>query len=70
MIEIYGNNYDKIRIKILLERMNNIINKQFYEYEMFFKYLDLINFLRILQYSKTKKMDDYLINTIKNILSE
>ena len=57
ILQLYGNNYDNIRIKILLERMNNIINKQFYEYEMFFKYLDLINFLRILQYSKTKKRD-------------
>ena len=68
ILQLYNNSYDKIRIKILLEMMNNIINKQFYKYEKFFKYLDLINFLRILQYSKTKKMDDYLIDTIKNIL--
>ena len=68
ILQLYNNSYDKIRIKILLEMMNNIINKQFYKYEKFFKYLDLINFLRILQYSKTKKMDEYLIDTIKNIL--
>ena len=49
--------------------MDRIINENFSEYEVFFKYLDVMNFLRILQYSKNKKMDEYIINTLKIILS-
>ncbi len=68
ILQLYDGKYDKIRIKIIFNYMEQVINETFNEYEMFFKYLDIMNFLRILQYSKNEKMDQYIIHTIKTIL--
>jgi len=69
ILQLYNGKYDKIRIELIFNYMNKIISENFSEYEVFLKYLDIMNFLRILQYSKNEKMDNYLIDTIKLILS-
>ena len=69
ILQLYNGKYDEIRIELIFNYMDRIINENFSEYEVFFKYLDVMNFLRILQYSKNKKMDEYIINTLKVILS-
>ena len=69
ILQLYNGKYDKIRIELIFNYIDRIINETFSKYEVFFKYLDVMNFLRILQYSKNKKMDEYIINTLKIILS-
>jgi len=68
ILQLYNHNYDKNRINILFNYMNTKIENEFQEYESYFEYLDLMNFLRILQYSKNEKITKYIIKNLNDKL--
>ena len=66
ILQLYNHNYDKNRINLLFTYMNTKIENEFKEYESFFEYLDIMNFLRILQYSKNEKITKYILKNLKD----
>ena len=68
ILQLYNHNYDKNRINILFNYMYTKIENEFQEYESYFEYLDLMNFLRILQYSKNEKITKYIIKNLNDKL--
>lgn len=69
IFQTYKGTYDKDRLFMIFDFMNQRMNQEFSDYKMYFKYLDIMNFLRILQYSKNDRMDSYIINVLSDILS-
>lgn len=69
---MYVKPYDKLRLKIICEKIDTEIDRHFSRYEWYRKYYQeyqLLNLLRILQYAKEEKVVDYLKNEIIDILS-
>tara|TARA_B100001094_G_C18103295_1_gene756994 strand:+ start:339 stop:1154 length:816 start_codon:yes stop_codon:yes gene_type:complete len=69
IFQTYKETYDKHRLSMIFDFMNERMNREFGDYKMYFRYLDIMNFLRILQYSKNDHMDGYIINVLSDILS-
>ena len=60
---MYVKPYDKLRLKIICEKIDNEIDRYFNRYEWYQHYYDdyqLLNLLRILQYAKEPKVVEYL----------
>jgi thiamine kinase-like enzyme len=70
VLEIYKGTYDKIKIEQIFKYFDKLITNEYAKYELYFKYFDIMNFLRILQYSKNSNLDNYLLKTIHNILQK
>lgn len=68
VLQLYTGNYDKIRIEQLFYYFDGLIVSEFKQYSLYFKYLDIMNFLRILQYSKNNDLDAYLLKQLVKIL--
>ena len=67
VLQLYTGNYDKIRIELLFDHFDKLISNEFEQFSTYFKYLDIMNFLRILQYSKNNDLDNYLLKQLENI---
>ena len=70
ILEIYKGTYDKIKIEQIFKHFDGLITNAYERYNLYFKYFDIMNFLRILQYSKNSNLDNYLLKTIYNILQK
>lgn len=68
VLQIYTGNYDKIRIELLFDHFDKLISNEFEQYSTYFKYLDIMNFLRILQYSKNNDLENYLLKQLVKII--
>lgn len=70
---MYVGNIDSIRMKIVCDKIDFELDEYFKKYDWYKDYyieLQLMNFLRILQYAKEDRVIDYLINTINRIINE
>lgn len=70
---MYVKPYDKLRLKIICEKIDKEIDKYFSKYEWYLNYYkdyQLLNLLRILQYVKESKVVDYLKVEIYRILNQ
>lgn len=68
VLQLYTGNYDNIRIEQLFNHFDRLIVSEFKQYSIYFKYLDIMNFLRILQYSKNNDLESYLLKQLVKIL--
>ena len=70
---MYHKPFDKVRLSIISERIDSAIDEYFtgkYEwYRRYYMPLQLMNFLRILQYGKEEKVIDYLKRVIAGQLA-
>lgn len=70
---MYIHDFDKIRLKLICRKIDQEIDDYFGRYEWYRKYykiMQLMNFLRVLQYAKEKKVIDYLKKVIGGLLYE
>ena len=70
---MYTNPYDKLRLKIVCERIDREINaycERYAWYRDYYRIYQLLNLLRILQYAKEEKVIDYLKEEIAIILDD
>ncbi len=70
---MYVKPYDKLRLKIICEKIDHEIDRYFSKYDWYQRYYkdyQLLNLLRILQYAKDSKVVDYLKAEIYRILNE
>ena len=68
---MYTNHYDKLRLKIVCEKMDIEIDQYFSKYEWYRQYyviFQIMNFLRILQYAKEEKVITYLKESLSKII--
>lgn len=68
---MYEGDFDSTRFHIVADAIDRQINEHFSQYTWyrdFYHPLQLMNFLRILQYAKEEKVVNYLKQTIKSIL--
>lgn len=69
---MYANPYDKLRLKIVCEKIDKEIDafgKQYEWYRSYYEIYQLLNLLRILQYAKEEKVINYLKVEISKMLS-
>lgn len=69
---MYVHSYDKLRLKIICEKIDNDIDRYFSKYDWYKNYYNiyqLMNMLRILQYAKEKSIISYLKEEISNLLT-
>lgn len=72
-LELYNQNLDKNKIRIIMNELDNKIDnyfKKYVYYELIYKYFEMMNILRIVQYCKSTKIKEYLITCLINIHSE
>lgn len=70
---MYVKPYDKLRLKIICEKIDHEIDRYFSKYEWYRNYYEiyqLLNLLRILQYVKESKVVDYLKVELYRILNQ
>lgn len=70
---MYNGNFDNIRLKIAFGKIDTKIATHFLHYgwyREFYKPMQLMNFLRILQYAHEKEVTDFLISSINSQLSD
>ncbi len=70
---MYIHDYDRIRLKLICEKIDKEIDSYYRKYDWYRKYykiMQLMNFLRVLQYAKEKKVIDYLKKVIGELLHE
>lgn len=70
---MYTNPYDKLRLKIVCEKIDKEINaygKRYQWYKEYYTIYQLLNLLRILQYAKEEKVITYLKEEIGRVLEE
>ena len=69
---MYDKSYDKIRIKTVLDYIDDAINDHFSTtceyYKSSYDYIQLINILRIVPYAKSQAVAEYLENTLTSLL--
>lgn len=70
---MYMKSFDKIRLNIISNKIDQAINSHFSKYEWYNKYyklFQLINFLRIIQYASDSIVIKYLNDIIKKMIYE
>lgn len=69
---MFTGEYDKLRLKIVADKIDSDIVKYASQYEWYKHYtvFQLMNFLRVLQYAHEKKVIEYLKRIIKQLLHE
>ena len=70
---MYSKKYDKIRLNIITKHIDNEISSYFKKYDWYNQYyhiFQLMNFLRILQYTKKHDIAKFLISTCKQLINE
>lgn len=70
---MYIHDFDHIRLKLICKKIDQEIDTYYRKYGWYrdyYRIMQLMNFLRILQYAKEKKVIDYLKEVIGGILHE
>lgn len=71
-LQMYDRPYDKIRVKTVLDYIDEAINDHFSTtceyYKSYYDYIQLINILRIVPYAKSQTVAGYLENTLTSLL--
>lgn len=69
---MFTGEYDRLRLKIVADKIDSDIVKYASQFEWYQYYtvLQLMNFLRVLQYAHEKRVIDYLKRIIKQLLHE
>ena len=71
-LQMYDRSYDKIRLKTVLDYIDYAINDHFSTtceyYKNSYDYIQLINILRIVPYTKSPAVAEYLENTLTSLL--
>lgn len=71
-LQMYDKSYDKIRVKTVLDYIDEAINDHFSAtceyYKSSYDYIQLINILRIVPYAKSQTVAGYLENTLTSLL--
>lgn len=71
-LQMYDKSYDNIRIKTVLDYIDDAINYHFSTtceyYKSYYDYIQLINILRIVPYAKSQTVAEYLENTLTSLL--
>lgn len=70
---MFSGDYDEIRLRIVADKIDQEINRYasgFYWYNQYYHIFQLMNFLRVLQYARDKKVITYLKNIINRLLHE
>lgn len=71
-LQMYDRSYDKIRVKTVLDYIDDAINDHFSTtceyYKSCYDYIQLINILRIVPYTKSQTVAGYLENTLTSLL--
>lgn len=68
---MYGREYDAVRMNIISRKIDEDIDRYYGKYDWYQRYykpMQLMNFLRVLQYAKEEKVINYLKNVIKTLL--
>lgn len=68
---MYTKPYDKIRLKIISQKIDEQIDSYFCKYEWYKKYyipFQIMNLLRVLQYAKDENVVTYLINSLEEMV--
>lgn len=69
-LNLYNHNYDRNKTIIILNYLDKMIDKYFQKYDFYvncYKYFQIINLLRVLQYSKNKIITNKLLENIFEI---
>jgi hypothetical protein len=69
-LNLYNHNYDRNKTIIILNYLDRMIDKYFQKYDFYvncYKYFQIINLLRVLQYSKNQAIADNLLKCIFEI---
>ena len=69
-LNLYNHNYDRNKTIIILNYLDKMIDKYFQKYDFYvncYKYFQIINLLRVLQYSKNKIITNKLLENIFKI---
>lgn len=71
---MYQGNLDSIRLKIAFQKIDEALDSYFatkYQWYLdYYRQMELMNFLRILQYAHKKEVTEYLISTLNRQLNE
>lgn len=71
-LQMYDRPYDNIRVKTVLDYIDEAINDHFSAtceyYKSSYDYIQLINILRIVPYAKSQTVAEYLENTLTSLL--
>ena len=70
-MQLYNKDYDKVRNIIVLSYLDKVILRtysRFHFYKTYYRAFQIINYLRILQYSKNTKIKIYLIENINQMV--
>lgn len=68
---MYGREYDAVRMNIISQKIDKEIDEYYSKFDWYrkcYKPMQLMNFLRVLQYAKEERVVDYLKNVIKTLL--
>lgn len=68
---MYGREYDAVRMNIISQKIDKEIDECYSRYDwyrQYYKPMQLMNFLRVLQYAKEERVAGYLKNVIKTLL--
>lgn len=71
ILNLCGFDYDKNKCIIILNYIDKYIDNYFQKYDFYnktYKYFQIINMLRILQYCKHKNIENFLIKTIQSLI--
>lgn len=69
-LNLYNHNYDRNKTIIILNYLDKMIDKYFQKYDFYvncYKYFQIINLLRVLQYSKNQTIANKLLENIFEI---
>ena len=69
-LNLYNHNYDRNKTIIILNYLDKMIDKYFQKYDFYvncYKYFQIINLLRVLQYSKNQTITNKLLDNIFEI---
>jgi len=70
---VYNKNYDSTRYNMLMEYLDNSFDKffsKFEYYKLYYNVFQLVNYYRILPYSKTKKIRDHVEANLQEIFQK
>ena len=69
-LNLYEKSFDKTKIKIIMNYIDKIIDQYFQKYDFYVRYYSVvqqINLLRIVPYTKDRKIINYLFNELKKL---
>jgi len=72
-LKLFEGQVDTTKVKIAWDYLDKKIQKEFFENKStlpYYSIIQVLNFLRILKYTSTKEMDNFVVDCIKDIIGE